>query len=177
MYTVDRRDSVVELARVPQSSIGAPLPVVLADEHRLVLAYLAERLRDPGDGLVVLVVDPNTEGESVVIVEFSRYKAYFHGPPNDEAFKGHPLASRGLHPYGAFEVRESSWVRSLERMNRVHRYHEPERYQRLQHFIFAFHDSTFECVAEDFDISIHQGSMAGALPEMVRRLRYDSSGQ
>ena len=174
MYAVDGQDSVSELGRVPQSSVGAPLPVVLADERRLLLAYLGERLRDTHGGAVVHVVDPSTQGEAVVLVEFARHRAYYHGPPNDEAFVGHPLASRGLRPYGAFEVRRSSWVRALERMNRAHEHHRPERYERLRHFVFAFHDSTFECVAEGYAISVHVGSLADALPEMTRRLGYSA---
>jgi len=30
----------------------------------------------------------------------------------------------------------------------VHDRHSPARYSALRHFIFTFHDSTFECVAE-----------------------------
>ncbi len=72
------------------------------------------------------------------------------GPPNDEAFAGHPLASRGLQPYGAFEVLASSWIRQLERMNAVHRHHDPEDFAVYRHIVLAFHDSTFECIAEGY---------------------------
>lgn len=175
MYVVDDLDSVSELPRVPQSSIGAPLPIVLADEHRLLLAYLGEQLRETHDGTVIHRVDPRTPGETVMLIEFARYAAYYHGPPNDEAFSGHPLAARGLHPYGAFEVQQSSWVRALEQMNRVHPHHRSGQFERLRHFVFAFHDSTFECVAEDYTIKVSAaGSMAGALPELVQRLGYSA---
>jgi hypothetical protein len=46
-----------------------------------------------------------------------RGDAHTFGPSNDEAFSGHPLAARGLTPYGAFKIENSSWVRHLERMN------------------------------------------------------------
>lgn len=42
MYEVDRHDKVVLLEGVPQSSVGAPLPVVVADEHRVFLIYLVQ---------------------------------------------------------------------------------------------------------------------------------------
>ena len=51
------------------------------------------------------------------------------GPPNDEAFDGHPLARRGLRPYGAFEVTHSSWIRQLEQMNSVHPHHSPPLFE------------------------------------------------
>ena len=146
MYDVDRRDRVVELEDVPRASIGAPLPIVVADEGTLQLAYYAS-VSDPSwDGTSVRVVDLRTD-DPVVLVRFDGAYAWFHGPPNDEAFRGHPLASRGLHPYAAFRVESSSWVRRLERMNSRHEHHDPSRFARLRHYIFAFHDSTFECVA------------------------------
>ena len=45
--------------------------------------------------------------------------------------------------------------RQLERMNSVHALHNPERFSRLVHFVFSFHDSTFECVADDVEIAVH----------------------
>ena len=48
MYSVDDRDQVIELHDVPQSSVGAPLPVVAASEHGVLLTYLLEN-RPPND--------------------------------------------------------------------------------------------------------------------------------
>ncbi|HYE94937.1 MAG TPA: hypothetical protein VD962_01910, partial [Rubricoccaceae bacterium] len=62
------------------------------------------------------------------------------------------LAERGLDPYGVFEVERSSWIRSLERMNRVHPYHKPARFERLRHIVLTFHDTTFECVTSRFSV-------------------------
>ena len=81
------------------------------------------------------------------------------GPPNDQALSGHPLTERGLHPYAVFEVEQSSWLRGLERMNSVHPYHPAEHFAKYEHYIFAFHDTTFECIAESFSISVHRGSV------------------
>ena len=58
---------------------------------------------------------------------FEHCYAHMFGPPNDEALRGHPLAGRGLRPYAAFEIRQSSWLRRLERMNSVHPRHDRER--------------------------------------------------
>jgi len=172
MYQVDDRDRVVELDETPQSAVGAPLPVVLSDEHTLLLAYIVEASTPVWDGTSVRIVGPDTFDERLALVEFSRYHSFMFGSPNDEAFAGHPLASRGLHPYAAFEVQNSSWVRQLEQMNSVHPSHRAERFQRLKHFVFAFHDSTFECIAEGYAISDHQGSLQLLLPEMQRRLKW-----
>jgi hypothetical protein len=54
-------------------------------------------------------------GEHYAIVKFIRPRAHYFGSPSDETLKGHPLADRGLGPYGVFEIRKSSWVRALAR--------------------------------------------------------------
>lgn len=95
MYELDARDRVVKLEDVPQSSVGAPLPVVVADEGTLQLAYYAEVPDPDWDGTYVREVDLRTE-DPVILVQFEGAYAWSHGPPNDEAFAGHPLASRGL---------------------------------------------------------------------------------
>jgi hypothetical protein len=163
MYSVDDKDTVVQNRDVPQSSVGAPCPMILAGEQHLHLAYYLEAASELWDGKTVRVVGEQSTGEPVALVVFSRAIAHMFGPPNDEAFSGHPLASRGLRPYGVFEVQKSSWIRQLERMNSVHPYHRPERFARHHHFIFSFHDSTFECVAETFKLAAHTGSVADVL--------------
>lgn len=170
MYEVDERDAVVELSDVPRSSPGAPLPVVVADEHHVQLAYLADARDRDWDGIDVRVVDLRSD-EPVVLVTFERARAWFHGPPSDEAFAGHPLAARGLHPYAVFRIDGSSWVRGLERMNTVHPHHRPERYADLHHYVFAFHDSTFECVADDFSARPVDGPLASGALDMARALQ------
>lgn len=106
------------------------------------------------------------------MVEFTRYSTYMFGTPNDEAFHGHPLAARGLRPYGAFQIDNSSWIRQLEKMNSVHHSHRPERFERLRHYVFSFHDSTFECAAESFSITSHEGSLETMLLIMRDRLEW-----
>jgi hypothetical protein len=171
MYPVNDLDQVIELEGVPQSSVGAPLPIVLSDEHRVLLAYLVQNTPSDWDGSHVRFVGLDTPGEPIALVEFTSYWTFTFGAPNDEAFQGHPLERRGLHPYGAFQVQNSSWIRQLERMNSVHPYHSPERFDGLKHFVFAFHDSTFECVAEGFTVSEHEGSLEGLLPLVWGRLQ------
>lgn len=168
MYDVDAHDEVVRLD-VPQSSIGAPLPVVVADEDTLQLAYYAEVVDPDWDGTSIRLVDLSSP-EPVVLVRFEGAYAWFHGPPNDEAFAGHPLAARGLRPYSAFRVDRSSWVRRLERMNAVHEHHDRKAFAALRHYVFAFHDSTFECVARGFTTLQTDGPLTRVLQEMAQAL-------
>jgi len=41
-------------------------------------------------------------------------------------------------------------------MKSTERYHDPKRFEALAHYIFTFHDSTFECVAESFESTVEQ---------------------
>jgi len=172
MYDVDRHDTITPLQGVPQSDVGAPLPTLVADDYRLFLAYLVCDPDSDWDGTYVNVVDNDSDG-TVALVRFHR--PYIHtmgAAPNEEAIGGHPLAARGLEAFAAFEILNSSWIRQLERMNSVHSYHDRKRFMNgKRHFIFVFHDSTFECVAEGFDVSILHGSILDSIEAVVGLLR------
>lgn len=143
MYTVDKLDSLVKLSDVPRPDCGAPRPIVIAEEGRLVLSYC--EIDEPP-------YEPTTA--PLAVIRFARPYMHIFGPPNEEAISGHPLSSRGLYPCGAFRVDRSSLVRQLERRNSVHRRHDPKMFDALTHYIFTFHDSTFECVAQAYDFTV-----------------------
>lgn len=171
VYEVDDRDTVVELDDAPAPDVGAPIPHLICDDYQVLLAYLVGEPDPDWDGTYVTVVGPESEGRLVAIVRFDCPYAHMFGPPNDEAFKGHPLAGRGLAPYAVFEVRDSSWVRRLARMNSVHECHDRERFlANSRHFVFAFHESTFECIARGFTSEVVRGSLRSVLPRMLAAL-------
>jgi len=147
MYEIDDKDKVVQLKGVPRPEAGAPMPVVLATESVLFLVYYK--------GLV-----PNYD-DHIVVVRFPGCLSHMFGIPNDEAFRGHPLYERGLEHYAVFEIRSSSWVRRLEQVNSVHPHHNKKEFLKFKHFIFAFHDSTFECVASGFDVQAEEEHSMG----------------
>jgi len=41
-------------------------------------------------------------------------------------------------------------------MNSVHQYHDPKRFEVKIHYIFTFHNSTFECVAESLEPNVER---------------------
>jgi hypothetical protein len=167
VHTVDERDRIRELTDVPLPSSGAPIPLVLADEGTLVVTYLTAKPstgQTDGSGL------PSAD-EAAVLVVFRRCHASHFGPPNDEAFASHPLADRGLRPYGAFEVERSSWVRGFELRNRQHPRHDPQLFQQLRHWVWTFHDSVLECAAWSYTALEAQGRPEDLLPRMRAQLR------
>ena len=69
-------------------------------------------------------------------------------PPNDEAITGHRLYDRGLRDFlWAGEVQRSAWIADLERRNRVHPYHQAERFAGQRHYIFRLKENVAEVVS------------------------------
>jgi hypothetical protein len=122
-------DRVEPIADIPQQSVGAPLPLVIAGDNKLVLSFLTDK------------------PHQLVVVSFAG--AFFHsfGSPGDETLHGHPLYKNGLSQYGAFQVLGSSLIDRLRAIDSVHRLHQARKFTTYRHFVFTFHDQLFECVA------------------------------
>lgn len=128
------------------------MPVVVAAGGNLALEYYLSRR-----WLTTEKTPDPTRKDYFVLITFKHAVAHFFGPPNDEVLGyggGHSLVARGLEAYEFCEVRPSSWIHQLEISNRAHPNHSANRFLDLRHYIFPFHDETFECIAEDFAVSI-----------------------
>ena len=55
-------------------------------------------------------------------------------------------------------------------MNAVHPHHRGDSFKNYRHFIFAFHDSTFECLAGAYTCEVHSGSNSGVLATVAARI-------
>jgi hypothetical protein len=164
---VHTSDRVRELTDVPFPSSDTPQPLVLADESTLVVAYVTEKASTgQADGSGTPSAD-----EAAAIVVFRQCYASHFGQPNDAAFVSHPLADRGLQPYGAFEVESSTWLQGLEMRNRGHPHHDPRLFQQLRHWVWTFHDSVLECGAVSYAALEAQGPPEDLLPRMLVLLR------
>jgi len=166
MLSMRAAEKVAPLEGFPQSSVGAPCPAIVATEHSLVVIFYVEEAEPTWDGTGVRMVGMDSSEELAATVTFERPSVHTFGPPNDEAFAGHRLASKGLQPYGAFEVQHSQWIQQLERMNSVHPRHDAKRYvQGKRHFILTFHDKTLECVAHGYSVALARASIKTLLAE------------
>jgi hypothetical protein len=170
MYSIDENDRVTRIKDFPQSSVGSPIPVIFSGEHAAIVAFYLQNAPENWDGTSVRVISADTADEPITLIKFASCYASMFGPPNDEAFHGHPLYERGLRPYGAFTIENSSWIRQLERMNSVHPYHRAGRFWALNHYVLSFHDSTFECIASGFSIEVRRGNIKDMLPRMIELL-------
>lgn len=158
-------NTLEEILDFPQSSVGAPMPIVLSDEGNLFLCYYVDDI--PAE---LCSTSIKTDEETVVVVTFELCDTFKFGSPNDEAISGHPLYKNGLRPYSIFKVINSSWIEELEVMNSVHRRHDNKQYDSLNHYIFVFHDSTFECVAKGMSFQVKADSARNIVKLLVDRL-------
>jgi len=150
---------------------GAPLPHLLANDDRTFLIFLVDRPDPNWDGTTLTVKNP-ADGrlESLALVEFVGCASVKLGSPNDEVLHGHPLHKKGLEGYTAQVVRNSRWLAELDRINSVHPQYNPDRWRKLNHFIFWFHDTTFECAAESYKVELCDASFADLLARVSQRL-------
>lgn len=149
---------------------GAPCPqLVTNDAHALLVFYL--RVDDPNwDGSSVKVRDEKTDHQPIGLVTFSDCYSAKLGAPNDEVFEGHPLDGHGLEAYGAQEVINSHWILEIKKINSVHRCYDADSWHGLHHYIFWFHDSTFECIARGFEFETLHSKMPDVLSIACGRL-------
>jgi hypothetical protein len=141
-----------------QWNTGAPVPYLLKNDYRTFLVFF---LPD---------VDQWSWPERLAIVEFKHCISTKMGTPNDEVFGGHPLSGKGLRGYTPLRVKNSLWIKELEAINSIHSCYSPESWRNLNHYIFGFHDSTFECVAESFAVEARTAPVPEVLAEICGKL-------
>ncbi len=150
---------------------GAPRPYLLQNDYKTFLLFLLADTQPRRDGSFVEVADPgDTSPANTAIVEFRGCVCSKMGTPNDEVYEGHPLHGKGFVGYRPLQVVNSAWIKELEVINSVHWHYTPERWKTLAHYIFGFHDCTFECVAQSFAVEKMATTTAAALAAICRRI-------
>jgi hypothetical protein len=144
--------------------VGAPMPTMLSNEHEIYLIFYVGEPDSEWDGIKVNVRNENDNG--IITVKFDRFAQFKFGNPNDEAIEGHPLYDLGLEPYSIQKIIDSEWIKKLIKMNSIHPYHMDEQFEKYEHFIFFFHDTCFEIVAEEY--SVEKNSESNMRDEIQR---------
>lgn len=130
----------------PEAAISGAF--LLQDEYLCFLTFNAmEQL--PGSELFT---DAGTAVVELIGCLVTRF-----GHPNDEALPGHPLYHSGLGGYGIYEVHNSNWCKAVVAVNRVS-FPETDESYRGRHFLFVFHDSSFECLASSIVLEVKKYS-------------------
>lgn len=154
-----------------QWDVGAPLPHLLQNDYKTFLLFLLRDVDPRWDGTTVTSKSPaDTAAKGIAIIEFKRCMATMMGTPNDEVLHGHPLHGHGLVSYTAQRVINSEWIETLRSINSVHHCYRPDFWKSLNHYVLWFHDCSFECVAESFDLQTVDSNIGDVLATLCARL-------
>jgi hypothetical protein len=134
----------VDIGVTPEAAISGA--VLLQTEQRAFLAFNAMRntTRPSPHGRFY------KEAAGTAVIELVGCTITKFGYPNDEAWRSIPL-TKGLS-YGVFEVQNSAWRQELVRLNQFS--FPGTREWSGRHFIFLFHDSSFECIASELRLEL-----------------------
>jgi hypothetical protein len=161
----------VPIAFPVQWDTGAPLPYLLQNDNRTFLVFSLRDGDPEWDGTYVNIRDADDPRPgNLAVVEFERCICTKMGAPNDEVLHGHPMNGKGLRGYSPLRVKNSLWIKELEAINSVHSRYRPESWRSLNHYIFGFHDCTFECVADSFFVETREAAVPELLSEICGKL-------
>jgi hypothetical protein len=144
----------LDLGCRPEAAVSGA--VLVQTEHSTFLTFNAVRLGDDGRYHPV----------GTALVEFPGCTLTKFGHPNDEAWSVIPR-TKGL-VYGIFEVQGSEWKDEVARLNR---FAFPSTGEwRGRHFLLLFHDSSFECLADDIRLEVIDAPYERVFAQIARRV-------
>jgi hypothetical protein len=150
MYVINKKDNIEQLPDVPMMDVGAPQPIVISNDTDLVLGYNISSRSPNSYPNHVEVVDGGLGNGRFALIRFWRVVSSVAGDPNEDNIHNHPLHEKGLKAYMAVKVVNSSWLTLAKETYKISD-------EKLNHFIFTFHDSSFECFARSYWVTVLRG--------------------
>ena len=84
---------------------------------------------------------------------FKSYLIFKNGYPNiDVSIVQEKFGENDIESSVLYQVTNSSWITEITIANRIHPDHKDELFENLIHFLIFFHDETFECIADSYEI-------------------------
>jgi hypothetical protein len=157
----DAPDQIVRLDLGIQPEAAISGAVLVQSEHATFLTFNAMRLTNrtsPRGGREL-------ERAGTAVIEFEGCYLTRFGYPDDEARWGIPRYE-GLS-YGIYEVMNSSWVAEVVQLNR-HAFPQTQDETDSRHFLFTFHDDTFECLTREMKVEVCDEPY-GAIFDRIKR--------
>lgn len=149
----------VDIGVTPEAAVSGA--ILLQTEESAFLMFNAMRNTDrpcPHGGFY-------KEDAGTAVVELVACTITKFGYPNDEVWNSIPLTKEQF--YGVFEVQNSPWK---EEIIRLHQFRFPEtKIWRGSHFVFLFHDSSFECIASELKIEVSVDSYRQVFDKFAAR--------
>jgi hypothetical protein len=135
---------VVELTDLPPAEPNCQTVNFVCAGGRVRLIYEVNPFLRPPKG--TRGADP-----SFVVVDLGHCYSLATGP-NDEALGNHPMAKHGLQAYAIQEVVNSPWIADRVRVLHKDGIIDPRIHAGLRHFVFAFKEGLFECLARGYRV-------------------------
>lgn len=144
---------VLDVGCAPEAAVSGP--ILIQSEDFTTLIFNAVKL-----------VGEVYEDAGRAVVRFVGCSITKFGYPNDEAWSAIPR-THGLC-YDIHEVFNSEWEEDISRLNR-HAFPDFTR-QKRRHFLVLFHDSSFECLARDLEVSLSDAPLVELLSQANAKL-------
>jgi hypothetical protein len=150
----------LNLGCTPEAAVSGA--VLVQTERSTFLTFSAMRVTDR-----VGPYGRYKEDAGIALVEFPLCAITKFGYPNDEAWSGIPRTKDLV--YGIFEVHNSEWIRELTELNRFS-FPKTKEDTASRHFLFLFHDSSFECIADSVKLELLPRPYANVFDRIKQRV-------
>lgn len=137
-----------KLSDIPEPSVGAPIPVITSGEHDTTLCYYMEASNSEWDGETSRMVGKDSIEDYVAVIKFKGTQESRFGPPDENEVCFHPILEPLMKNdyYWAFEFHDGKGISSYA------------KHKTSKHYFFAFHDSSFEIIADSYTVKIVEKS-------------------
>ena len=145
---------------------GSPSPIILSNDNELFIAFYADK-----ESTSAIPQERNTIIDvGIVALKFKPYLKYALGLPGSETIHGHPYSKLGMKSYSFYELKNSDLIKSLQNIEKVHEYYDPEKWENYKHYILTFHDNMFECIAREFELREESTSLYNRAATMLNKI-------
>ncbi|RYV00650.1 hypothetical protein SOPP22_17750 [Shewanella sp. OPT22] len=121
----------------PEIMVGAPCPMIFADENVVYLSYYDVE-------------------DDVALIKFDHCFEFRMGMPGEDEISKSPYCGLGLLNFETHYVKNSPWLNELESKYKV--ISDFSRNDRKYiHYVFTFHDRTFECISSGYSVEKYTG--------------------
>src|SRR6185437_11809106 len=139
---------LIEIKGLFEMDSGSPSPMIISNDNELFVSFYANK-----DRTSAVPVERNICYDvGIYVLKFKLYMKFTFGFPGEETLRGHPYSRLGMKSYSFYELKKSDLIKSLQRIDKVHPRHNPEKWEKYKHYILTFHDNMFECIAQDFEV-------------------------
>jgi hypothetical protein len=157
---------LIEIKGLFEMDFGSPSPTILSNDNELFIAFYADK-----ESKSSVPQERNTIYDTgIFALKFKTYLKYTFGLPSNETIEGHPYSKFGMKSFSFYELRDSDLIKSLQEIEKVHPYYNPEKWKMYKHYILTFHDNMFECIAQGFEIREENISLYNQATIMLNEL-------